>query len=355
MKKNIILLIVSCLIMFGCEKESELHHPTHSVKNLAAAKNYGGYGVSKFHDIMKFNNYSVLYDVINDMDTTRNYNINQFNNQFLPVTYTQISSMSDSMRERLSNRMKFIADSIGFSEDGIYSDFENEFSFSSLRMTLNSAEALWLAAGPLDWNANPQNSIIGGTIMKTFFNPYKEIMIGNSIFKYLSDSTLIEVTNGDYNTILAIRDTESSYTNDTNVVSHGKQKANSCSIHTNGHADSYFENTGHTQRIYGKVFSHTLAYIIWAGAETTHFSKVSGSWKKNSDLISVHFNCDTYYPIDCISGTIGGWGGTKTKYATHLEYTFATGTGFHTYGFKTGDVTSSHTSPGVSGSLAITF
>jgi len=192
--------------------------------------------------------------------------------------------------------------------------------------------------------------------MKTFFNPYKEIMIGNSIFKYLSDSTLIEVTNGDYNTILAIRDTESSYTNDTNVVSHGKQRANSCSLRTRDAKHDYFYNAPYnTQRVYGRVYSQTIAYIIWAGAETTHYSKTSGTWKKNSDLISVHFNCDTYYPIDCISNTIGGWGGTKSRYATHLEYSFGTGTGFHTYGFKSGDVTSSHGSPGVSGSLSLTF
>ncbi|MFN8712956.1 MAG: hypothetical protein ACK5Z2_08890 [Bacteroidota bacterium] len=90
-----------------------------------------------------------------------------------------------------------LIDQIGFDEEQTLRDFENSVNFNSLRATLNAQELIWLNDTILDPATDPWNHVIDDPIYATLLSANGDVKIGNSIFHYEPDGTIIELTNGD--------------------------------------------------------------------------------------------------------------------------------------------------------------
>lgn len=360
--KSVIAISLIISVSFGlssCKKEqltNSAKAKTIANRNVRKSKGQSQlYGVSMYYDIVKFQDEQTLSDDIEILSQQVDENIDQFNGKNLYVTATDIDNMTEEELLTLNEKLDAIAAEEGYSEFAPNEKFESEFNFNSLRQILNAQEEIWLKSNPTDLTQNPQNSIIGGTTMKTFFNQHKEIMIGDVIYKFLSDNTLIEIVDGDYQTVLDIRNNEQGYANKSNVKASNNKNKSSCDIKLRGNKDDNFFSSRMLSYIKCQLWSNSIGTIIWTGAETTQYVKSGSRFKIAKANIKVTFNANRYFKYnDCTpTGIYNDY--TKDRYASHVEVTFGHYFGLapFRYGYKTDSVSSSHVGQASTGTLVL--
>lgn len=114
-----------------------------------------------------------------------------------------------------------LIDQLGFDEEQTLADFENSVNFVSLRSVLNAQEQIWLNNAVLDPNTDPWDHIIDDPIYASLLSINGDVKIGNSIFHYEPDGTIIELTNGDCEELALIHGDPNYRSANTNVLTLG--------------------------------------------------------------------------------------------------------------------------------------
>ena len=272
--------------------------------------------VNTFEDMLHFKDFKAYRKALEDLENFQNADIIAFNQLYLVNTLEEIALMSEVEQDDLSQQLEDIESSIGFSETGIYEQFENQLNFTSLRRVIEQEEAIFLNNSNPNWELDPDNHFILFDEDRTLFNPFSEIKIGTSIYK-ITEDFIYEITDGNYTTLLALRNngysTEmnnvkktdndnsegsvedntstngnngtsgnsgTSGSNGTNNPTAGNQNSTSSSCKQTRHKWNYKNNSNDTKRIKWKVAINSW----WDNkiyAETTNYKKKNnGTWIK---------------------------------------------------------------------------
>lgn len=101
----------------------------------------------------------------------------------------------DDLDEEELNEME---EKIGFNEDLPLELFENEHHFQSLRKVTSDAENVWLDNSDqpeFSWEDDPDNFTFISGIEQTLYNPWNEVMINDTIYKYTENGYYSIVAN----------------------------------------------------------------------------------------------------------------------------------------------------------------
>jgi len=171
------LMIVTVIIVINCSKEGFFNKP---VKNLKLKQNLSMdlSGVSVVNGVMTFENRSVFKRVfdtliaLNDRDTCFFYSdTTNDNSDWIPILAW----------------------------------FEDTLSFQSLRNEIDNWQLERLENGyPLEESMDTH--FIHDDFMRAILNPYCEMKIGSSYYKYISSCFLIKVKNNDWSALNDLRD-----------------------------------------------------------------------------------------------------------------------------------------------------
>jgi len=90
-------------------------------------------------------------------------------------------------------------------EDTVLDAFELLFNFRSLRKEIEEKEKLWLDRGIDPQRKDADEFFIQDVYLRTLLNPRLEIKIGSSVYKFLNEKTLVQITNADFKTLDQLR------------------------------------------------------------------------------------------------------------------------------------------------------
>jgi hypothetical protein len=280
MKQTRIYMAIAALtfsVLFSCKKDltetTEIPKPIMHQKSNPASNNTSQ--ISLFNDILSFKDFEVLVNTMNDLNTAQDQANDAFFENKVNYSLDEISAMNEQQLEQLNTEIDLIANEIGFNEENEYANFENSFGFYSMRQHLNQLEESWLDADEPDWDNSPQRLFSLGKAEKAVYNPYCEIMVQGVIYKYLNDGSCLLVADGDYSTLLQLRQNPLSYANFGNVEFKTAEEVGgsrgNCDIRN--HSKDEFTTSGSSKiECYGwyKIFS---GYTSW-GSSTSKFMRV---------------------------------------------------------------------------------
>ncbi len=346
MKHTRIYLIIAALtfsVLFSCKKDitetSEIPKPiVHQKSNPTTTSTSQ---ISLFYDILSFASFDGLVSTMNDLNTAQDLANDAFFENKVNFSLDEISAMNEQQLEQLNTEIDLIATENGFSEENEYSNFENSFGFYSMRQHLNQLEGSWLDTEEPDWDNNPQRLYSMGKAEKAVYNPYFEIMVQGVIYKYLPDGSCLLVTDGDYSTLLDLRQNPISYENFSNVEYKSAEEVGgsrgSCEIRN--HSKNEFATSGSNKiECYG-WYAIRWGYTDW-GSSTTKFVRVGSPsrWVTRRDHLRSVWQIfdDVTYP-DCKQNRINFSSG-RSSYAREARsesYSIAYSTLTHHAAYKT--------------------
>ncbi len=124
----------------------------------------------------------------------------------LELKYEDYNDQFESLYTSLSDSAYAdLVDSIGFDEVAPLRDFETNNGFHSMRQELETKETAWLALGTFDPTTDPNNTDLDDDILNTLLSREGDIKIGGIIYHYLDDGTIYEISDGDCNTLNALK------------------------------------------------------------------------------------------------------------------------------------------------------
>lgn len=193
--------------------------------------------------------------------------------------------------------------------------FEALFNYISLRSVIHNEREAWLNNTELDLASDPDDKWVEGIGIRTLINSNGAIKIGNSIYIVKPYGETYEVTDGNFETMTAIVNGQTTGLNKTII-----HRADGSEIDgSNGNvlkaaSDCFSWKTKSDERTYksgtrkakGKVWVHNLPFYANIGSETENFKKKSnGGWQKNNANTIYTASGGRLYDRDCKdSGTI---------------------------------------------------
>lgn len=318
---NLVLLL---LVSIGCTKDITNVDDYTSVdlnsmfssskKSVATIQN-----VTTFEDILRFKTEEDFDNARIILLKMQESELTAFNNKYLDESKEDFEYLDQ------------IAEEIGFSEEGIFEQFNKALNFKSLRNKINIQEAIFLNNENPDWDNNPINHFLGTPDMFTLINPFNEFMIGDKIYKTYEDGLTLVVSNKDYEAILELRANREEYVNLSSVSIFGNENAsgkNSATFKTSG-SGCRMNKKAFKQQKYSKYGIQYRANKntgitdvgVWeyAYSRITNYRKVGSKWRKRSTRLETSFtagivkfySCDySHTKSSSISGTA------KSRYCT---------------------------------------
>jgi hypothetical protein len=98
--------------------------------------------------------------------------------------------------------------------------FEKQLNFFSLRSDLLAQEKALVEKGLFTFTNDPDNFYIISSIERTILNPNLEIRVNNSIFKFINQNTLVEITDASLYTLTQLRNGNLTVLSNPNVIVH---------------------------------------------------------------------------------------------------------------------------------------
>jgi hypothetical protein len=194
---SLLLITIIVVTIISCKKPENLVNP----ESISNNREGGGGGRVCCNGITTICSGTIMYfPTLTDFDNTVNcledayeaWNT-AFDNTYDSTIYT-IDQWDD------------YADSIGFNEDEPLIEFEECTRFSSLRMYLDSLENEWEETHNLDSIHDPDLvTVIDDDIEQCLYNRFNEIAIGDTIYKFYKDGTVIAIGGLDCNAIEEVR------------------------------------------------------------------------------------------------------------------------------------------------------
>jgi hypothetical protein len=242
MKKLSLMMISALFVLVACNKENQqesFRSITLKSQLNDAGKNefYNSVtidGVTKFNDMLWFKDQESFLKAIEILDEFQEKDIEIFNSKYVTKTEEQLENYSWEEFEDYILEIEKKEIEIGFSDVGIFKQFEQALNFNSLRKKMFDLEYQFLNSQDENWDNYPEHEFIPFESEQTVFNVYEEVRIGNEIYKLIEEGYFI-IKDGDYATLLKLRNNISSGYSLENVkfVSNsgeltGKTESNDC-------------------------------------------------------------------------------------------------------------------------------
>lgn len=176
--------------------------------------------------------------------------------------------------------LMYAEETTGFNDFAPYVGFESGLNFSSLRAKIQNDYQAYMNLDTQPDNGDPEDHYITEYSVQAIVNQYGEFKVGNEIYK-LYENGYLRITDGDYNTLLAIRQNYYIVYELENVeiegdINYFDNKAAGCEGHR-ARSDKY--TTG-SRRIKWRVAIRTYPWNRYTIAESTNYIKKNGKWKK---------------------------------------------------------------------------
>lgn len=193
----------------------------------------------------------------------------------------------------------------GFDEDGVFINFEEQFSFCSLRKHIFNAEADWLSQqGDGDWDIteDPDNHFIDEDYIRTLLNTGAEVGIGNNesfvIYKFTSLNSWIEIHNQDYTALQQINITGVVPSNNSNVIEVIPNNDPSSNCRSNEDFRRFKKFSGNTRiKMIDKYDKEGLINNAKVKTKTKYYRKKLGIWFRGKTTIGV--SLESSVPLLC--------------------------------------------------------
>lgn len=190
-----------------------------------------------------------------------------------------------------------LVDSLNFIEDQPYFDFDKYFKIKSYFSYIDSLDRVWYDVYNCDSLHDPDLfDLIGDDAEALLFNREMEIMIGDSLFKFYSDGTVIAIYGMDCNTLKAIRLDSSNAAHYSNVVRHPSPPLDPvCSRQGEEPRNIYYGTSGE----YKIKCQHKMTnfFITKEKAKTKSQKKKSnGKWRKWATSLYIRIEGYEYGP-----------------------------------------------------------
>jgi len=291
---SLLLITIVVVTIISCKKPENLVNP----ESISNNREGGGGGRVCCNGITTICSGTIMYfPTLTDFDNTVNcledayeaWNT-AFDNTYDSTIYT-IDQWDD------------YADSIGFNEDEPLIEFEECTRFSSLRMYLDSLENEWEETHNLDSIHDPDLvTVIDDDIEQCLFNRFNEIAIGDTIYKFYADGTIIAIGGLDCNAIESVRK-DSTFRNPRMRFSNPSSTpgGTSCRIWSIKFKQRFDYDNGN-RRILGR---HKLAFYPWRVkevAKTINFRKKRGKFSRAKGDITVKIDGNRY-DLSCNEST----------------------------------------------------
>jgi hypothetical protein len=227
--------------------------------------------------------------------------------------------------QKSGEELMVIEETSGFNEYQTYENFESTLNFSSLRAKIQSEYTEYMNM-EIQPNEDPEDHYIFEASVQAIVNEFGELKVGNAIYKLYENGHIV-ITNGDYNTLLAIRDNYNLAYELDNVqiegdINYFENKSAGCEGHK-VRTDKY--ETG-SRRIKWRIAIRTWPWNRYVIAESTNYLKQNGKWKK--------FRCHTKCRV---WGDISDWDTVNGEQVANCDdpLTFNTSSGVYSDKYNT--------------------
>lgn len=254
MKKKLILCTTLLLAIIGCKKEKMDSKPLTSSSEIVSVGN-GPIehisGVSAGNGMLRFNSLAIFQSVYENMN-------NDYEN-----------SLNDTISP----------------EDTVFTKFESNYSYISARQQVKALRIAWLDNEELNFDLDPSNNYVKSPVLKTLLNKNSACKIGNSIYLFIENYGLIEITDGNLDTYLSVVDGTRT---GTNIIFHslngeayigglGQKPSSDCKLFGSKTESSTFAQG--SRKLTTKIWVRNWALFSEMGGESECFRKKSnGKW-----------------------------------------------------------------------------
>lgn len=244
-------------LFFACNKEDA------NLELTNIAKSSYGNSPTLYYDILSFKDYQQCIDFLETLDATNERYIADYLEANFQLNSNTIGNFTDDELEAIDDKVNQ-----EFDRYKVYKDAEQSLSFTSLRSITEPLEVAYMASG--DDDKDPFNIYPYTIAYQTALNPYREIMIGGKIYKDIAGGkTQIVINDGDYKTLLKIRNNENEAYNLPNVTVLYESKGVTCKTTKPNSGYTPYTKNGKTYRL--KTYCHIYTWQL--NAVTNHYRK----------------------------------------------------------------------------------
>lgn len=291
MKKIALPLSTLCLIMTAtvfqnCNKnKNNVSAPMATEERNNMALQARNSRVSLLYDIMQFPSAEDLTQTIEELDSENETYVKDYIENTLGLKTTALDSIHPDTLEKLDLRLN-----TELNVYKVYEKFGKSMNFNSLISVFAPLQKDWMKNGGVDQD-DPLITYPYPFAFQCVLNPYQEIKIGTSIFKFdPASESVYEVTDGDYQTILNLRKDLSSGNSKPNVTIYGKSL--SCKTFKNSNKTKDYTRNGKNFRF--KSYSGIASSYV--NAITQNFRRYkSGALLWSSCKMSNTITADELY------------------------------------------------------------
>lgn len=272
MKKYFFYVLALAITLVSCNKEnlnsnfqsitvkSQLDNSSKNAVNSSVTID----GVKSFNDMIWFKDIKSYEIALEKLSTFQDNEIDNFNAKYFSFTNDDLDKMSIEEKEKAFDELEAKESEIGFSEEGVYINFENQLNFKSLRKHISDLEEDFLNNESPDWENNPDAHFIPFTNERTLFNQFGEIKIGEFIY-VLKENIALKITDSNYETALTIRN-----------ITNGYDKFDNVEVENMNGAEYYLKSTAsgcHYNSAQGFNYPNTNSKFIevYVGVRNTFF------------------------------------------------------------------------------------
>jgi len=200
--------------------------------------------------------------------------------------------------------------------------FESLFNYTSLRNQINNDREIWLNNNELDITNDPDDKWVEGIGIRTVLNSNGAIKIGNSIFVVKQFGDTYEITDGNFETMTAIVNVQTSGLSKTIIhKADGSQVdgSNGTVLKAASDCDGWMTKSGqvkyksNTRLLKGKVWVHNLPFYANIGSKSENFKKSGNNWNKSKANSIYTSSAGTLYDNQCKNSGTLSMGKTRTN------------------------------------------
>lgn len=301
MKKiSVIALAIITTSLFSCSNEDVSLSESDSSKNPVGAKSVQGYSLETIDNgldgkILQFNSVDDYEQTFDEL-----YNANVAYDD-----YYQSQIPADSNLDEIESYFE----SMGYEQEKVYNDFENNLGFNSLRKQLNSEDEIWfnsqtialptnddIGNSPEITTSSPHNFRIGSDADRVLFNAGAEVIVVDSlgspiIYKEFNWGSLI-IRNMDTELLKSINVNKIKDKNSIISLIEGNTNYEAIPIPINCQKESkveryYWSSLGKLSRARTHAYKPILTKKTRYSATTIGYKYIRGEWRRRALWLNV--------------------------------------------------------------------
>ncbi len=298
MKKNIYLVVLATIFMFGCSKETtneQLSNDSYSSVKLITLSDGSKTSITSI-TMLEYTTTDAYDSTIKSLEQQ----METLDDAFL----AQYGYLNDSLLNEKEEEVRFI-----YQQPLI--DFENSLNFTnSMRQFFIVEEENWLDNDILDFANDPSNTYVFSIAEMAMLNKNGEVKIGTSLLKLVKDG-FVEFIDGDINKLIRFNNGDMTVLDEPNVITNldeGSRSANCKSWKGKDVYDPY----AYKKKVKMHVHFHAYPWKGTSEAQITSYKKRGSKWKKYRMSLGVA-NQSYFYDSDCSTVKAQEWSGWERK------------------------------------------